>query len=246
MAPNDDESVKFFLSIGLDEKTATTTINNPKVTANLTAVIHEVSFLVSPPSSPVSSLSSSFFSPRYCCIRHRYAGVTNGCDRTTGNLLYTHNWMLQFRFLTITLLRTSRVEVSAEDIEKAADEVFEENKKTIVEQRYRTNDLEDLKNRFQGFEQYDDGELAQRRSRRPRWRNASPSDEGEGGGRSLTLNGGGRSLTSRSNSGSSTRLSHRFSHSIQTCGGVGGEADGGVCGEAGGGSGGGAGGRMIM
>uniref|UniRef100_A0A0D2ZS25 Glutaminyl-tRNA synthetase class Ib non-specific RNA-binding domain-containing protein n=1 Tax=Brassica oleracea var. oleracea TaxID=109376 RepID=A0A0D2ZS25_BRAOL len=58
MAPNDDESVKFFLSIGLDEKTATTTINNPKVTANLTAVIHE-------------------------------AGVTNGCDRTTGNLLYT-------------------------------------------------------------------------------------------------------------------------------------------------------------
>ncbi|XP_022546442.2 glutamine--tRNA ligase, cytoplasmic-like [Brassica napus] len=31
------------------------------------------------------------------------------------------------------------VEVSAEDIEKAADEVFEKNKKTIVEQRYRTN-----------------------------------------------------------------------------------------------------------
>ncbi|WZZ48167.1 hypothetical protein YC2023_048274 [Brassica napus] len=113
MAPNDDESVKLFLSIGLDEKTATTTINNPKVTANLTAVIHEVSFLVSPP--PSSPLSPS-------------AGVTNGCDRTTGNLLYTHNWMPQFR-----------VEVSAEDIEKAADEVFEENKKTIVEQRYRTN-----------------------------------------------------------------------------------------------------------
>ena len=61
MAPNDDESVKLFLSIGLDEKTATTTINNPKVTANLTAIIYEVSFLISPPSSPVSSLSS--FSP---------------------------------------------------------------------------------------------------------------------------------------------------------------------------------------
>ncbi|XP_048610394.1 glutamine--tRNA ligase, cytoplasmic-like [Brassica napus] len=63
MAPNDDESVKLFLSIGLDEKTATTTINNPKVTANLTAVIHE-------------------------------AGVTNGCDRTTGNLLYTVRFVL--------------------------------------------------------------------------------------------------------------------------------------------------------
>lgn len=31
------------------------------------------------------------------------------------------------------------VEVSAEDIEKAAEEVFEENKSAIVEQRYRTN-----------------------------------------------------------------------------------------------------------
>ncbi|CAN6823026.1 unnamed protein product [Brassica oleracea] len=128
MAPNDDESVKLFLSIGLDEKTATTTINNPKVTANLTAVIHE-------------------------------AGVTNGCDRTTGNLLYTVRFVL-ISVLNLNLLMFSffdnhapedfklnefeeacgvGVEVSAEDIEKAADEVFEENKKTIVEQRYRTN-----------------------------------------------------------------------------------------------------------
>ncbi|CAF1800908.1 unnamed protein product [Brassica napus] len=103
MAPNDDESVKLFLSIGLDEKTATTTINNPKVTANLTAVIHE-------------------------------AGVTNGCDRTTGNLLYT-----DFKLNEFEEACGVGVEVSAEDIEKAADEVFEENKKTIVEQRYRTN-----------------------------------------------------------------------------------------------------------
>ncbi|KAH0882012.1 hypothetical protein HID58_058108 [Brassica napus] len=119
MAPNDDESVKLFLSIGLDEKTATTTINNPKVTANLTAVIHEVSFLVSPP--PSSPLSPS-------------AGVTNGCDRTTGNLLYT-----DFKLNEFEEACGVGVEVSAEDIEKAADEVFEENKKTIVEQRYRTN-----------------------------------------------------------------------------------------------------------
>ncbi|KAG2290629.1 hypothetical protein Bca52824_050233 [Brassica carinata] len=103
MAPNDDESVKLFLSIGLDEKTAATTINNPKVTANLTAVIHE-------------------------------AGVTNGCDRTTGDLLYT-----DFKLNEFEEACGVGVEVSAEDIEKAADEVFEENKKTIVEQRYRTN-----------------------------------------------------------------------------------------------------------
>ncbi|KAH0891592.1 hypothetical protein HID58_054021 [Brassica napus] len=60
IAPNDDESVKLFLSIGLDEKTVTTTINNPKVTANLTAVIHEVLFLVSPPpSSPLATVVSA-------------------------------------------------------------------------------------------------------------------------------------------------------------------------------------------
>ncbi|CAN7030567.1 unnamed protein product [Brassica rapa subsp. trilocularis] len=103
MAPNDDESVKLFLSIGLDEKTATTTINNPKVTANLTAIIYE-------------------------------AGVTNRCDRTTVNLLYT-----DFKLNEFEEACGVGVEVYAVDIEKAADEVFEENKKTIVEQRYRTN-----------------------------------------------------------------------------------------------------------
>ncbi|WZZ58919.1 hypothetical protein YC2023_059026 [Brassica napus] len=123
MALKADESVKLFLSIGLDEKTATTTINNPKVTANLTAVIHE-------------------------------AGVTDGCDRTTGNLLYTIKtpaqldaavWFFDnhaaedFKLDEFEEACGVGVEVSVEDIEKAAGEVFEENKKTISEQRYRTN-----------------------------------------------------------------------------------------------------------
>ncbi|CAG7906621.1 unnamed protein product [Brassica rapa] len=132
MAPNDDESVKLFLSIGLDEKTATTTINNPKVTANLTAIIYE-------------------------------AGVTNRCDRTTVNLLYSvrfvlisklidvlkllHNWIAAVSFFDNHAPEDFKLNefeeacgvVYAVDIEKAADEVFEENKKTIVEQRYRTN-----------------------------------------------------------------------------------------------------------
>ncbi|KAH0894424.1 hypothetical protein HID58_056853 [Brassica napus] len=160
MAPNDDESVKLFLSIGLDEKTATTTINNPKVTANLTAIIHEVSFLISPPPSPVSSLSSSFFSPplltesKFYELNSKFlTGVTDGCDRTTGNLLYTVRFVLisvlisffdnhapeNFKLNEFEEACSVGVEVSAEDIEKAADEVFEKNKKTIVEQRYRTN-----------------------------------------------------------------------------------------------------------
>ncbi|KAG2294468.1 hypothetical protein Bca52824_041137 [Brassica carinata] len=137
IAPNDDESVKLFLSIGLDEKTVTTTINNPKVTANLTAVIHE-------------------------------SGVTNGCDRTTGNLLYTvatkhhSNLLLHrptlFKYIVSSKIKTLAqldaavlffdnhapedfklnefeeacgvgVEVSAEDIEKAADELLKRIRK---------------------------------------------------------------------------------------------------------------------
>lgn len=37
-----DDSLDLFLKIGLDERTAKNTIANNKVTANLTAVIHEV------------------------------------------------------------------------------------------------------------------------------------------------------------------------------------------------------------
>ncbi|KAL7001120.1 Glutamine--tRNA ligase, cytoplasmic [Sarracenia purpurea var. burkii] len=53
-----ENPLHLFLKIGLDERTAKNTIANNKVTANLTAVIHE-------------------------------AAVTDGCDRSTGNLLYT-------------------------------------------------------------------------------------------------------------------------------------------------------------
>ncbi|KAE8653772.1 Glutamine--tRNA ligase [Hibiscus syriacus] len=53
-----DKILELFLKIGLDERTARNTIANNKVTANLTAVIHE-------------------------------AALTDGCDRTIGNLLYT-------------------------------------------------------------------------------------------------------------------------------------------------------------
>ncbi|WZZ73532.1 hypothetical protein YC2023_084902 [Brassica napus] len=138
MAPNDDEPVKLFLSIGLDEKTATTTINNPKVTANLTAVINEVSFLVSPPpSSHVSSLSSSFFSPRYSQLDAAVSFFYNHASE-------------DFKLNEFEEACGVGVEVSTEDIEKAADEVFEENKKTIVEQRYRTNDPKIVKDVIDG------------------------------------------------------------------------------------------------
>ncbi|KAK6134127.1 hypothetical protein DH2020_032127 [Rehmannia glutinosa] len=139
--------VAFPLKLKSIRMTAKNTVANNKVTANLTAVIHE-------------------------------AAVTDGCDRTVGNLLYTvatkfptnalvHRPTLlkyiisskiktpaqleaAFSFLAATASDNFKaddfeaacgvgVEVSLDDIEHAVDEIFEENKAVIVEQRYRTN-----------------------------------------------------------------------------------------------------------
>lgn len=142
-----EQYLDLFLKIGLDERTAKNTIANNKVTANLTAVIHE-------------------------------AGVTDGCSRTVGNLIYTvatkypanalvHRPTL-LQYVVSSKIKTTAqldaalsffgttasedfklnefeeacgvgVEVSVEEIEQAVNEVFEENKNVILEQRYRTN-----------------------------------------------------------------------------------------------------------
>ncbi|KAJ6350948.1 hypothetical protein OIU78_006965 [Salix suchowensis] len=151
MAEKEEESsgtpLELFLKIGLDERTARNTIANNKVTNNLTAVIHE-------------------------------AGVTEGCNRTIGNLLYTvatkypanaviHRPTLlgyivstkiktpaqleaAFSFLSSTASESFElnefeeacgvgVDVSEEDIEQAVNEVFKQNKGSILELRYRIN-----------------------------------------------------------------------------------------------------------
>lgn len=144
---NFDKTLDLFLKIGLDERTARNTIANNKVTANLTAVIHE-------------------------------AVLTNGCDRTTGNLLYTvatkypanalvHRPNLleyvvsskiktpaqleaAFSFLSNVASENFKrnefeeacgvgIEVSVEEITQTVNGIFEENKAVILEQRYRTN-----------------------------------------------------------------------------------------------------------
>ncbi|XP_075634720.1 glutamine--tRNA ligase [Castanea sativa] len=142
-----EQYLELFLKIGLDERTAKNTIANNKVTANLSAVIHE-------------------------------AGVTDGCGRTVGNLIYTvatkypanalvHRPTL-LQYVVSSKIKTTAqldaalsffgatasedfklnefeeacgvgVEVSVEEIEQAVNEVFEENKNVILEQRYRTN-----------------------------------------------------------------------------------------------------------
>ncbi|KAK9998249.1 hypothetical protein SO802_017852 [Lithocarpus litseifolius] len=142
-----EQYLDLFLKIGLDERTAKNTLANNKVTANLTAVIHE-------------------------------AGVSDGCSRTVGNLIYTvatkypanalvHRPTLLQYVVSAKIKTTAQldaalsffgttasedfklnefeeacgvgVEVSVEEIEQAVNEVFEENKNVILEQRYRTN-----------------------------------------------------------------------------------------------------------
>ncbi|KAL9352496.1 hypothetical protein Peur_055176 [Populus x canadensis] len=114
MVVKEEERLELFLKTGLDERTARHTIANNKVTNNLTAVIHE-------------------------------AGVTEGCNRTIGNLLYT-----LLSFLSSTASESFElkgfedacgvgVEVFEEDIERTVNEVFEQNKGSILELRYRTN-----------------------------------------------------------------------------------------------------------
>ncbi|KAH8496162.1 hypothetical protein H0E87_019078 [Populus deltoides] len=121
MVVKEEERLELFLKTGLDERTARHTIANNKVTNNLTAVIHE-------------------------------AGVTEGCNRTIGNLLYTVR-LDNLKCTSCTMDTASEsfelkgfedacgvgVEVSEEDIERTVNEVFEQNKGSILELRYRTN-----------------------------------------------------------------------------------------------------------
>ncbi|RVX12576.1 Glutamine--tRNA ligase, cytoplasmic [Vitis vinifera] len=152
MVVEDDNSEKpldLFLKIGLDERTARNTIANNKVTANLTAVIHE-------------------------------AALTNGCNRTVGNLLYTvatkfpanalvHRPTL-LQYIVSSKIKTPAqleaafsfyssigsenfelkefeescgvgIDVPIEDIERTVNEIFEESKNVILGQRYQTNGI---------------------------------------------------------------------------------------------------------
>ncbi|PWA45203.1 glutamine-tRNA ligase, putative / glutaminyl-tRNA synthetase, putative / GlnRS [Artemisia annua] len=111
-------------------------------------------------------------------IEQGRAAVTDGCDRSTGNLLYTvatkfpanalvHRpklleyivsskiktpAQLEAAFSFVTVAGSDNldinkfeeacgvgIEVSLEDIERTVDEIFEEKKSAIIEQRYRTN-----------------------------------------------------------------------------------------------------------
>ncbi|KAL6571056.1 Glutamine--tRNA ligase, cytoplasmic [Orobanche gracilis] len=128
-----DRPLDWFLRIGLDERTAKNTIANNKVTANLTAVIHEVvatkfpaNALVHRPTLLKYIVSLKIKTPAQLEAAFSFLAATASDD------------------LNIDDFEAAcgvGVEVSLEDIEHVIDQIFEENKAVIVEQRYRTNVL---------------------------------------------------------------------------------------------------------
>ncbi|XP_002526992.2 glutamine--tRNA ligase [Ricinus communis] len=139
--------LELFLKIGLDERTAKNTIANNKVTNNLTTVIHEAG---------VNEGCSRTVGNLLYTVATKYP--TNALVHRPALLEYIVSSKIKtsaqleaaFSFLSNTASESFKlndfeeacgvgVEVSADDIEKAANEVFEQNKVSILELRYRTN-----------------------------------------------------------------------------------------------------------
>ncbi|KAK4409619.1 Glutamine--tRNA ligase, cytoplasmic [Sesamum angolense] len=79
-----EKPLDLFLKIGLDERTANNTVANNKVTANLTAVIHEELTSSEKTQHMLYGLARGLMGSV-----DFWAAVTDGCDRTVGNLLYS-------------------------------------------------------------------------------------------------------------------------------------------------------------
>ncbi|XP_074326435.1 glutamine--tRNA ligase-like [Apium graveolens] len=147
MAVESEKAVQIFLKIGLDERTAKNTVANNKVTKNLLTVIDEAGVAEG-------------------CERAVGNLVYMVATKFPANALVHRPVLLQyivalkiktpaqldaaFAFLSDTASETLKVEefeeacgvgieVSLGDIEKTVNDIFEEHKNTIVEQRYRTN-----------------------------------------------------------------------------------------------------------
>lgn len=141
------ESVELFLKIGLDEQTAKNTVANNKVTANLKAVIHEAEVADGCDRTVGNLLYTVATKFPANALVHRPALLKYV---VTSKIKSAAQLEAAFSFLAATATDTLMVdefeqacgvgvEVSLEDIELTVDEVFEERKSLIIEQRYRTN-----------------------------------------------------------------------------------------------------------
>ncbi|XP_048136448.1 glutamine--tRNA ligase, cytoplasmic isoform X2 [Rhodamnia argentea] len=142
-----DRALELFLKIGLDERTAKNTVANNKVTANLTAVIHEASVTDGCEKSIGNLLYSVATKYPANALVHRptlLEYIVSSKIKTTAQLdaafsFFSHTGSESFKLHEFEEACGVGVEVSEEDIEHTVSEIFEERASSILEQRYRTN-----------------------------------------------------------------------------------------------------------
>nr|CAN77709.1 hypothetical protein VITISV_017112 [Vitis vinifera] len=148
MVANDETPLDLFLKIGLDERTARNTIANNKVTSNLTAVIHEAA-VTDGCSRTIGNLLYTVATkfPANALV-HRptlLQYIVSSKIKTPAQLeaafsFFTSTGSENFQLNDFEeACGVAGVDVSAEDVERTVNEIFEENKSTILEHRYRTN-----------------------------------------------------------------------------------------------------------
>ncbi|KAK2635199.1 hypothetical protein Ddye_029991 [Dipteronia dyeriana] len=146
----DEKSEKclgLFLKIGLDERTAKNTIANNKVTTNLTAVIHEAVVTDGCDRRIGNLLYTVATKYPANALVHRPAllkYIVSSKIKTPAQLEAAFSFFASigsedFKLDEFEEVCGVGVEVSTEDIERTVKEVFEENRNSILELRYRTN-----------------------------------------------------------------------------------------------------------
>ncbi|KAA0045758.1 glutamine--tRNA ligase-like isoform X3 [Cucumis melo var. makuwa] len=141
-----DKLLELFLRIGLDERTARNTVANNKVTANLSAVIHEAGVLDGCHRAVGNLLYSVATKYPANALIHRpilLDYITSNKVKTPAQLEAAFSFFSaagsEIKLNEFESACGVGVEVSVEEIEKTVNEVFEERKNEILEQRYRTN-----------------------------------------------------------------------------------------------------------
>ncbi|BBG94480.1 glutamine-tRNA ligase, putative / glutaminyl-tRNA synthetase, putative / GlnRS, putative [Prunus dulcis] len=142
-----EKNLELFLKVGLDERTAKNTIANNKVTANLTAVIHEAA-VTDGCSRTVGNLLYTVATKHPAnALLHRptlVQYIVSSKIKTPAQLEAAFSFFAttgpeNFKLSEFEEACGVGVEVSVEEIKQTVNEVFEENKTAILEQRYRTN-----------------------------------------------------------------------------------------------------------
>ncbi|PRQ55461.1 putative glutamine--tRNA ligase [Rosa chinensis] len=145
--PAKEKTLELMLKVGLDERTAKNTMANNKVTSNLRAVIHEAAVTDGCSRSIgnlIYTVATKF--PANALV-HRpvlaqyivSSKIKTPAQLDAALLFFANTGPENFKISEFEEACGVGVEVSEEEIKQSVNEVFEENKSAILEQRYKTN-----------------------------------------------------------------------------------------------------------